>query len=86
MPEVDQVLGNADKLEARSSMLGIGSLERIVQVNDIMSVRETASHLIAGLRWAGAGVRAGSERLRSSLHVLHYSLWSRAVALAFRCR
>jgi len=46
MPEVDQVLGNADKLEARSYAFGLES-ERVV-VNDIMSVRETASHLIAG--------------------------------------
>ena len=46
MPEVDQVLGNADKLEAKTYHLDDTS-ERI-QVNDIMSVRETASHLIAG--------------------------------------
>jgi threonylcarbamoyladenosine tRNA methylthiotransferase MtaB len=46
MPEVDQVLGNADKLEARAYAFGAES-ER-VKVNDIMSVRETASHLIAG--------------------------------------
>lgn len=46
MPEVDQVLGNADKLEARS--YAFGSPTPRVQVNDIMSVRETASHLIAG--------------------------------------
>jgi threonylcarbamoyladenosine tRNA methylthiotransferase MtaB len=46
MPEVDQVLGNADKLEAKTYHLDASS-ERI-QVNDIMSVRETASHLIAG--------------------------------------
>jgi threonylcarbamoyladenosine tRNA methylthiotransferase MtaB len=46
MPEVDQVLGNADKLEARAYAFEAQG-ER-VQVNDIMSVRETASHLIAG--------------------------------------
>ncbi len=46
MPEVDQVLGNADKLEARAYAFD-GVRER-VRVNDIMSVRETASHLIAG--------------------------------------
>jgi threonylcarbamoyladenosine tRNA methylthiotransferase MtaB len=46
MPEVDQVLGNADKLEARAYAFDRPS-ER-VKVNDIMSVRETASHLIAG--------------------------------------
>ena len=46
MPEVDQILGNADKLEARAYAFDAPT-ER-VRVNDIMSVRETASHLIAG--------------------------------------
>jgi threonylcarbamoyladenosine tRNA methylthiotransferase MtaB len=46
MPEVDQVLGNADKLDVRAYAFDAGA-ER-VQVNDIMSVKETASHLIAG--------------------------------------
>jgi threonylcarbamoyladenosine tRNA methylthiotransferase MtaB len=46
MPEVDQVLGNADKLEARAYAFDAPT-ERVV-VNDIMSVKETASHLIAG--------------------------------------
>ncbi|MCE9523654.1 MAG: tRNA (N(6)-L-threonylcarbamoyladenosine(37)-C(2))-methylthiotransferase MtaB [Alphaproteobacteria bacterium] len=46
MPEVDQVLGNNDKLEARAYAFDVPT-ER-VRVNDIMSVRETASHLIAG--------------------------------------
>jgi threonylcarbamoyladenosine tRNA methylthiotransferase MtaB len=46
MPEVDQVLGNADKLTARAYAFDAQG-ER-VRVNDIMSVRETASHLVAG--------------------------------------
>jgi threonylcarbamoyladenosine tRNA methylthiotransferase MtaB len=46
MPEVDQVLGNADKLEARS--YAFDAPRERVAVNDIMSVKETASHLIAG--------------------------------------
>jgi threonylcarbamoyladenosine tRNA methylthiotransferase MtaB len=46
MPEVDQVLGNADKLEARAYAFD-GPRERVA-VNDIMAVRETASHLVAG--------------------------------------
>lgn len=46
MPEVDQVLGNADKLQAQAYAFD-GASERVV-VNDIMSVKETASHLIAG--------------------------------------
>ena len=46
MPEVDRVLGNADKLEAQSYRLDLPG-ERVL-VNDIMSVKETASHLVAG--------------------------------------
>lgn len=46
MPEVDQVLGNADKLQAQAYAFD-EARERVV-VNDIMSVKETASHLIAG--------------------------------------
>ncbi|MDZ4739086.1 MAG: tRNA (N(6)-L-threonylcarbamoyladenosine(37)-C(2))-methylthiotransferase MtaB [Alphaproteobacteria bacterium] len=46
MPEVDQVLGNADKLEARA--YAFDALSERVKVNDIMSVRETAAHLIEG--------------------------------------
>ncbi len=55
MPEVDLVLGNIEKLEAASyatpatrNDFGAGDSER-VRVNDIMSVRETAGHLIEGL-------------------------------------
>ncbi|MEQ1888617.1 MAG: tRNA (N(6)-L-threonylcarbamoyladenosine(37)-C(2))-methylthiotransferase MtaB [Alphaproteobacteria bacterium] len=55
MPEVDLVLGNTEKLEAASyatnpgrNDFGAGGSER-VRVNDIMSVAETAGHLIEGL-------------------------------------
>ncbi|MFQ6018533.1 MAG: tRNA (N(6)-L-threonylcarbamoyladenosine(37)-C(2))-methylthiotransferase MtaB, partial [Kiloniellaceae bacterium] len=45
MPEVDRVLGNAEKLKAAS----FGPDERArVLVNDIMAVKETAAHLIQG--------------------------------------
>jgi threonylcarbamoyladenosine tRNA methylthiotransferase MtaB len=47
MPEVDRVLGNQEKLEARGFDFGLDQAER-VQVNDIMAVRETAGHLVAG--------------------------------------
>jgi threonylcarbamoyladenosine tRNA methylthiotransferase MtaB len=48
MDEVDHVIGNQAKLEAKTfSGLSIEGSERVV-VNDIMSVRETASHLIEG--------------------------------------
>jgi threonylcarbamoyladenosine tRNA methylthiotransferase MtaB len=48
MPEVDLVLGNAEK-SAAGSYLPMPELGR-VRVNDIMSVRETAGHLIDGLK------------------------------------
>ncbi|MFN3642677.1 MAG: tRNA (N(6)-L-threonylcarbamoyladenosine(37)-C(2))-methylthiotransferase MtaB [Gemmobacter sp.] len=51
MPEVDRVIGNAEKMApATWAALApdlIGRTER-VQVNDIMAVRETAHHLIDG--------------------------------------
>jgi threonylcarbamoyladenosine tRNA methylthiotransferase MtaB len=51
MAEVDLVLGNADKMTAQSYLpMAFGvPLNDKVQVNDIMSVRETAGHLIEGL-------------------------------------
>ena len=56
MPEVDLVLGNAEKLErtkwaevaARGPDFGVSAAEKVV-VDDIMSVRETAAHLVEGL-------------------------------------
>ncbi|RYE87187.1 MAG: tRNA (N(6)-L-threonylcarbamoyladenosine(37)-C(2))-methylthiotransferase MtaB [Hyphomicrobiales bacterium] len=51
MAEVDFVIGNNDKLKAESyqpMVFGV-PLNDKVQVNDIMSVRETAGHLIAGM-------------------------------------
>lgn len=48
MDEVDAVLGNTEKLQPESFRnLSAGTGAR-VQVNDIMSVRETAAHLITG--------------------------------------
>jgi threonylcarbamoyladenosine tRNA methylthiotransferase MtaB len=59
MPEVSQVLGNHEKMKAESWTAVeralsaprdfIGTAEKI-RVNDIMAVRETALHLIDGLR------------------------------------
>ncbi len=46
MPEVDQVLGNMEKLDEKYFNPHT-DYERVL-VNDIMSVRETADHLIAG--------------------------------------
>ncbi len=48
MDEVDHVIGNQEKLEAETfAGFGVESTERVV-VNDIMSVKETAAHLIEG--------------------------------------
>jgi len=48
MDEVDHVIGNQEKLDAKTfARFGLEGSERVV-VNDIMSVRETASHLIEG--------------------------------------
>jgi threonylcarbamoyladenosine tRNA methylthiotransferase MtaB len=51
MAEVDLVIGNADKMKAASyqPMVFGTPLNDKVQVNDIMSVRETAGHLIEGM-------------------------------------
>ena len=46
MPEVDQVIGNDLKLKAES--WGAAAPTQKVIVNDIMSVRETAGHLLEG--------------------------------------
>ena len=47
MPEVDAVIGNAEKLDAGEWDAQAGGGERL-RVNDIMSVRENAAHLIDG--------------------------------------
>jgi len=47
MPEVDQVLGNAEKMQA-ARWAPDADRSRPVVVSDIADVRETASHLIAG--------------------------------------
>ncbi|MFC4174100.1 tRNA (N(6)-L-threonylcarbamoyladenosine(37)-C(2))-methylthiotransferase MtaB [Microvirga sp. GCM10011540] len=53
MPEVSKVLGNEDKMKpetwAAVRDFGIAATEKVA-VNDIMAVRETALHLIEGLR------------------------------------
>jgi threonylcarbamoyladenosine tRNA methylthiotransferase MtaB len=48
LPEVDHVLGNSEKLEAESFLRLAGGAAARLQVSDIMAVRETAAHLIAG--------------------------------------
>lgn len=49
MPEVDRVLGNAEKMEAESyRLLKTDPDSQQIRVTDIMEVRETAGHLITG--------------------------------------
>ena len=49
MDEIDLVLGNAEKTQAGAYAIAALDAPR-VRVNDIMSVRETAGHLIDGLK------------------------------------
>ncbi|MFT3722589.1 MAG: tRNA (N(6)-L-threonylcarbamoyladenosine(37)-C(2))-methylthiotransferase MtaB [Hyphomonadaceae bacterium] len=50
MPEVTRVIGNAEKMKAETfTGLDLIADTPRVQVNDIMSVRETAAHLVDGL-------------------------------------
>ncbi len=55
MPEVDHVLGNAEKLRAASYCALLEPTSDPVQVDDIMAVRTTGGHPIAGF---GGRVRA----------------------------
>jgi threonylcarbamoyladenosine tRNA methylthiotransferase MtaB len=49
MPEVDRVIGNAEKMQAHTfSAFDLGDTPR-VSVNDIMSIRETAHALVEGM-------------------------------------
>jgi len=58
MDEVDLVLGNQEKLQTRSyADFGVDASERI-RVNDIMSVRETASQMVDCFEGPTRGVRA----------------------------
>jgi threonylcarbamoyladenosine tRNA methylthiotransferase MtaB len=50
MAEVDKVLGNEEKMKAESFNFGLSTQnEERVLVNDIMSITETASHLISSI-------------------------------------
>jgi threonylcarbamoyladenosine tRNA methylthiotransferase MtaB len=48
MPEIDRVLGNAEKLAAASFLPAAAGAAPRVAVADIMAVRETSSHLVDG--------------------------------------
>jgi threonylcarbamoyladenosine tRNA methylthiotransferase MtaB len=73
MPEVDRVIGNAEKMRPETYRgLTLADSPRVA-VNDIMSVRETAHAFIDGF---GSHARAYVEvkRSRPPLYLLHYSL------------
>ena len=86
------VLGNEEKLSATSGTasrgagaraFGLDADEKVV-VNDIMAVTETARASGRRPRRPRARLRAGAERLRSPLHLLHHS--RTAAAIRARCR
>ena len=92
MAEVDRVVGNDDKMrgeawrDARAAFdaaggFGIAPSEKIA-VADIMAVKRDGAASAGRLsERPAAGIRAGAERLRPSLHVLHHPLWPRQFAL-----
>ena len=81
MPEVDRVIGNREKLTLEG--LAPDTDERIA-VGDIMAVRETAGHLIAGYQARARAFVQVQNGCRSPLHLLHHSL--RPAARAGACR
>ncbi len=90
MIEVDRVVGNDEKMRSEAwrsaraafeSGFGVETSEKIA-VADIMAVTEMAPHLAGRFsERPAAGVRAGAERLRPSLHLLHHPLWPWQFAL-----
>jgi len=60
---------------------GITASEKIA-VADIMAVREMAPHLVGDFKGSATGVRAGTERLRSSLT---FCIIPMAAAIRARC-
>ena len=81
MPEVDVVLGNAEKLRpapGRGSPAGRGAAR--VAVGDIMAERRPRGAADRRARHPGARLRPGAERLRPPLHLLHHPLRPRQLA------
>ena len=73
MPEVDRVLGNAEKLD-RAQLAGDG--EPVV-VSDIMSGAADGGASAGRLRGTGARLRRGAAGLRPPLHLLHHPVRAR---------
>ncbi len=78
MPEVDRVIGNEEKLDAR-----FWRMEEKLAVADIMAVKRDAAAAHRQHRRPRPRLRAGAERLRPPLHLLHHSLRTRQ--FAFSC-
>ncbi len=65
MGEVDLVVGNGEKMKRETYdglKFGMGGNSKIL-VDDIMSVKETAGHLIEGMDGRARGVRSGAKWL-----------------------
>ena len=83
MDEVDLVLGNEEKLQRHNYRalpdFGVNDFEK-ARVNESFGARDGVAH---GRRHRGpsARLRAGAERLRPSLHLLHHPLRPRQFAL-----
>jgi hypothetical protein len=82
MPDVSMVLGNEEKLQPQSWLPGANDR---VRVNEIMSPRKNHLHMIDGLTERTRAFVQVQNRLRSSLHVLHHSIWPRQFALGGNC-
>ena len=69
MDEVDLVLGNEEKLKAHSYRalpdFGVNDFEK-ARVNDIFSVRETASHMVEAIEGRARAYRGLAERDESA--------------------
>ena len=85
MPEVDRVLGNAEKLSA--DVLGAGARRfrsrRRAEGDRQRHHGGQGNRAASGRRFRGPHprLRAGAERLRPPLHLLHHSVWPRQFAL-----
>ena len=81
MPEVDGVIGNAEKMRAETYRgLGLADSAARGRQRHHVGARDRA-RLHRRLRQQGARLRRGAERLRPPLHLLHHPVRPRAVAL-----
>ena len=85
MPETDRVLGNSEKLRRRDVATNARRFRcRVVAEDGRQRHHGGPPHRGASGRRLFRPLprlRPGAERLRSSLHFLHYSFWSRQFAL-----